>query len=149
MDFRGPMGFRKAVAEGPWTREGTHPNDTEKSVCEAWRPLFFGDHIIFRTKLQHFLRLFWTSQNRKSVIFELAPGPLLVPGGTGCMQLQSCYKNYFLDIKSVACLIITKRSVSELGSSRRAAWLRENASLTDTSFLNVFYSPYGHSHGFV
>ena len=42
----------------------------------------FGDHIIFRTKLLHFLRLVWTSQNRKSVTFELAPGPLLVPGGT-------------------------------------------------------------------
>ena len=35
--------------------------------------------MIFRTKLQHFLRLFWTSQNRNSVIFELALGPLLVP----------------------------------------------------------------------
>ena len=91
-------------AEGPWTREGAYRNDTEKSAwCEAWRPffsfleitnfwpekplkywwrpLFFWDHIIFRKKLQHFL-LFWTSQNRKSVIFELAPGPLLVPGGT-------------------------------------------------------------------
>ena len=35
---------------------------------------FFGDHIIFWTKLQHFLR--------KSVMFKLAPDPLLVPGGT-------------------------------------------------------------------
>ena len=25
--------------------------------------------------MQHFLRLFWSSQNPKSVIFELAPGP--------------------------------------------------------------------------
>ena len=25
--------------------------------------------------MRHFLRLFWSSQNRKSVIFELAPGP--------------------------------------------------------------------------
>ena len=36
---------------------------------------FFGDHIIVRTKLRHFLRLFWSLQNRKSVIFELAQGP--------------------------------------------------------------------------
>ena len=33
-----------------------------------------------RTKLRHFLRLFWGSQNRKSVIFELAPGPRSVLG---------------------------------------------------------------------
>ena len=25
--------------------------------------------------MRHFLRLFWSSQNRKPVIFELAPGP--------------------------------------------------------------------------
>ena len=42
--------------------------------------LFFGspmvgDHIIFRTKLQHFLHLFWTLQNYTSVTFELSPGP--------------------------------------------------------------------------
>ena len=35
---------------------------------------FFGDHIIIRTKLRHFFRLFWSSENRKSVIFELVPG---------------------------------------------------------------------------
>ena len=127
-----------AMARGPWTLGGpwvsgrplqrAHELErgpiqmTLRNQCVKPEDLFFfGDHIIFRTKLQHFLRLFWTSQNRKFVIFELAPGPLLVPGGTGCMQLQSCYENYFLDIKSVACLIITKRSVSELGSSRRAA----------------------------
>ena len=40
------------------------------------KDLFFsGNHIVIRTKLRHFLRLFWSSQNRKSVIFELAPGP--------------------------------------------------------------------------
>ena len=53
------------------------------------RFFFFGDHlfsnaktvrilvktIIIRAKLRHSLRLFWSSQNRKSVIFELAPGP--------------------------------------------------------------------------
>ena len=36
---------------------------------------FFGDHIIFRTKQQHFLGLIWASQDQNSVIFELAPGP--------------------------------------------------------------------------
>ena len=36
---------------------------------------FFGDYIIFRTKLRHFLCVSRSSQNRKSVIFELAPGP--------------------------------------------------------------------------
>ena len=32
-------------------------------------------------KLRHFLRPFWSSQNRKSVIFMLAPGPRSAPGG--------------------------------------------------------------------
>ena len=45
--------------------------------------LFFGGHIIIRTKLRHFLRLFWRSQNRKSVKFELAPGPRLALGAPG------------------------------------------------------------------
>ena len=106
MDFRGPMGFRKAVgfsgpSRGPMSSRGVHRDDTEKSACEAWRPFFFrdrlissektvrisvktffvfGDHIIIRTKMRHFLRLFCCSQNRKSVIFELAPGPLSALG---------------------------------------------------------------------
>ena len=118
MDFKGPMGFREAhhgplasggPVEGPWAREGAQWNDTEKSPCEAGRPFyleiisfrpekplefrwrlffFFEDHIMFRTKLQHFLRLFWTSQNRKSVIFELAPGPLSVPRATDSQHLS-------------------------------------------------------------
>ena len=44
---------------------------------------FFGDHIIIWTKLRHFLRLFWSSQNRKFVIFELAPGPRSALGALG------------------------------------------------------------------
>ena len=39
------------------------------------KTFFFGDHIIFRTKQRHFLRLFRTSRNQNSVIFELALGP--------------------------------------------------------------------------
>ena len=38
------------------------------------RPFVLGDHIIFRTKEQHFLRLFRTLQNHNSVTFEQAPG---------------------------------------------------------------------------
>ena len=30
--------------------------------------------------MRQFLRLFWSLQNRKSVIFELAPGPRLALG---------------------------------------------------------------------
>ena len=76
MDFRGPtrepMGFRRA-----------HSINTMKSACEAWRPFFFWRpsisagktvRISVKTFLKwHFLRLFWSSHNRKSVIFELAP----------------------------------------------------------------------------
>ena len=47
------------------------------------RPFFFGDHIIIWTKLRHFLRLFWCSQNRKSVIFEPAPGLRSALGAPG------------------------------------------------------------------
>ena len=109
---RGPWASGRPLAsagpeEGPWAREGAHRKDTEKSACEAWRPFFWGssnfdrkkvrisvktffffvaDHIIFWTKSQHFLFLFWTSQNRKSVIFELAPGPLLLSGGTASIS---------------------------------------------------------------
>ena len=98
--MKDPMGFRKAVgisghSREPMSSRGVHQNNTEKSACEAWRPFFFGDHqilnpekplefrwrpfffgdhIIIRTKLRHFLHLFWSSQNRKSVIFELASG---------------------------------------------------------------------------
>ena len=56
---------------------------TGKTVKISVETFFFGNNIIFWTKLQHFFRLFWTSQNRKSFIFELAPGRFLVPSGTG------------------------------------------------------------------
>ena len=91
----GPMGFRKAVGfRGPMSSRGAHRNDTEKSACGpedfffgdhpistgktvriSVKTFFFGDHITIRTKLWHFLRLFWSLQNRKSVIVELPPGP--------------------------------------------------------------------------
>ena len=51
MDFRGPMGFRKAVGfSGPMSSRGAHRNDNEKSACEAARPFFFGDHLILTEK---------------------------------------------------------------------------------------------------
>ena len=63
---------------------GDHLNTTGKTVKISVKTFFFfrRSHL-FRTKLQPFLCLFWTSQNRKSVIFELVPGPLSVPGATG------------------------------------------------------------------
>ena len=119
IDFRGPMGFRKAVgfnglSTGTMSSRGAHWNDTEKkqhvrpedlffffffeityfrpkkplefrSRLFFWRSsifdhqtvrilvktfFFFGDHIIIGTKMRHFLRLFWSSQKRKSVIFS-------------------------------------------------------------------------------
>ena len=96
MDFSGPI----VASVDPWAREEAHRNGTEKLASGAlktfffwdhlhsagkplefrWRPFFFGDHMTFRTKLQDFLRLFWTSQNQKSVKFELVPGPRLALG---------------------------------------------------------------------
>ena len=113
MDIRGPM-------RRPLAREGAHRNDSEKYV-KPLRPFFFffgdhlistgktvtisaktfsfffffGDHVIFPTKLQHFLRLFWDSQSRKSVIFELAPGPRLALGAPVLKQrLGYCIESF-------------------------------------------------------
>ena len=57
------------------------------------KTFFFGDHIIFRTKQQHFLRLFWTLQNHNSFTFELAPGPRSALGAPVQSTLfsASCY----------------------------------------------------------
>ena len=53
----------------------SHQN-LEKTVAFFLEDLFFfGDHIKIRTKLWYFSRLFWSSQNRRSVIFELTPDP--------------------------------------------------------------------------
>ena len=74
---------------GPWAEEGPieistcglktfffwdHLISTGKIVRISVKTFFFWDHLLFRTKLQQFLRLFWSSQNRKSVRYELAPG---------------------------------------------------------------------------
>ena len=68
---------------------GNHPILTGKTVRILVKTIFFFfNHIIFRTKLQHFLRICWTSQNRKSIIFERAQGPLLVPGGTVSLSVR-------------------------------------------------------------
>ena len=79
MDFRGPI-------MGPLASEGAHRNDTEKSVCEDRRPFFFGGRIII---LRHFLRLFWSLQNQKSVIFELAPGPSSALGAPDWLSMTA------------------------------------------------------------
>ena len=65
-----PVGFR-GPSRGPI--EKTRRNQ----YVEGQRPFFFFflDYIKIRTKLWHFPRLFWSSQNRRSVIFELTPGP--------------------------------------------------------------------------
>ena len=41
-----------------------------------------------RTKLSHFPRLFWNSQNRRSAIFELTPGPRSALGAPGCSLIS-------------------------------------------------------------
>ena len=46
----------------------------------------FGGHIRIRTKLWQFSRLFWSSQNRRCVIFELTPGPCLTLGAHGVLE---------------------------------------------------------------
>ena len=88
----GPVGFRKPCRgpkdfRGPieMTLRNQHVEDErrfflrshqnlEKTVAFFLEDLFFfGDHIKIRTKLWHFSRLFWSSQNRRSVIFELTP----------------------------------------------------------------------------
>ena len=61
-----------------------HQISTGNTVKISVKAFFFWDHIIIRTKLRHFLRLFWSSQNRKSVIYVLAPGPRSTLGGPGC-----------------------------------------------------------------
>ena len=68
---------------------GDYLNSTGKTIRISVKTFFLGgDHIIFRTKLQNFLRLFWTSQNRKSVIFELAQGPRSALGAPASVARQ-------------------------------------------------------------
>ena len=62
---------------------------------------------MIRTKLRHFLRLFWISQNRKSVIFVLAPGLRSALGVPGCAtsgisrEMQNANHLKFLQAKKV------------------------------------------------
>ena len=67
------------------------------------KTFFFGDHVIIRTKLRHFLRLFWSSQNRKSVIFELAPGPRSALGAPAIMThyIQFIFRKKFFELLSM------------------------------------------------
>ena len=80
----GPMDFYGAqqTAHG---LQRAYRNDTEISGCGRPKTFFFffTDHIKIRTKLWHFLRLFWSLQNRKSEIFELAPDPRSALGAPG------------------------------------------------------------------
>ena len=66
---------------------GDYLNSIRKTVKISVNTFFFGDHIIFRTKLLHFLRLFWTSQNRKSVIIELIPDHVRPPAPLSASRL--------------------------------------------------------------
>ena len=89
---------------------GDHLISTGKTVRISVKTFFFGDHIIIRTKLRHFLRLFWSSQNRKSVLFELAPGQRSALGTPGSgerryeiekakiRKKRSCHGRQFIDL---------------------------------------------------
>ena len=82
---------------------GDHLVWTEKTVRISVKTcFFFGVHII-RTKLRHYLHLFWSSQNRKSVIFELAPGlrsALGAPDKTTVME-----KLLYIDLTQYSVLL--------------------------------------------
>ena len=80
VDFRGPsrglMGFREPIEVTLRNQHVKNKNlffflmsnqNPEKTVAFFLKDLFFGDHIKIRTQLWHFIRLFWSSQNRKSV----------------------------------------------------------------------------------
>ena len=90
---------------------GDHRIPAGKNVKISVKTFFiffiFWDHLIsvgknvrisVKTFLKrHFLRLFWSSQNRKSVIFELAPGPrsaLGAPAGSP-PNLQTTHEGNF------------------------------------------------------
>ena len=51
-----------------------------KTVKILSKTFFFWRSLNFWTKQQHFLLLFWTSQNQNSITFELSPGPRLALG---------------------------------------------------------------------
>ena len=69
---------------------------------------FFWDHIKFRTKLRHFLRVFWSSQNRKSVIFEQAPGPRSALGAPDHLKSKSNFSCWLTVFSLIAFLYFPK-----------------------------------------
>ena len=109
MDFWGPMrlpmGFRKAQ-KGPikWHLEmsmwdplfGDHLIWTEETVRIPVKNFFFWDRIIIWTKLRHCFRLFWSSQNLKSVIFQLAPGLRSALGTPAGERRPNCNTRHLL-----------------------------------------------------
>ena len=142
MDFRGAMGFRKAVgfsgpSRGPMSlRGGPLKRHWEISMWSLKTLfLFFGDHLILTGKTVRilvktsFLEITWFRPEKrlefrgrpfflrshhfsdqttafspsildftklKSVIFELALGPLLVPGDTAYKTLYTVYSFLFI-----------------------------------------------------
>ena len=106
---------------------------------------FFGDPIIIRTKLQHFLRLFWSSQNRKSVIFELAPRPRSAPGAPAqkLANILLCWRRRHL--RSV-CITMTH---SFFDSHQNIHFFSDQALeklIGDTKLKNCFIHHHLHHH---
>ena len=130
--IRRPMGSRGTHHGARWLQSAqqkahglqrAHQNDAEKSVCGRpkiflfgdhikilrklwhfpWRP-FFWDHIKIWTKLWYFPRLFWSSQNRRCLIFKLTPRPCLALGAPG--HYRSPVYLYLLQICCLFCTSI-------------------------------------------
>ena len=105
MDFGGPMKLPMA-RKGPikWHLEmsmwdllfGDHLILNEKTVRIPLTNFFFWDRIIIWTKLRHCFRLFWSSQNLNSVIFQLAPGLRSALGATAGERRPSCNTRHLL-----------------------------------------------------
>ena len=85
------LGGGRAPWAPPWLRLCGRPKifffflRSIKILRKLWRFSlktfsFFWDHIKIRKKLRHFPRLFWSSQNRRCLIFELTPGTHLALG---------------------------------------------------------------------
>ena len=86
---------------------------------------FFGEHLLstgktVRISVKTFFVFFWRSHHfldqtdRKSVIFELAPGPLLVPGGTVAIEQKPNFSiinysfNFYCSLKAKSILEVSK-----------------------------------------
>ena len=123
MDFRGPIrplasGARQGPIETTLRNQHVRPEElfffkdhlisTGKTVRISEKTFFFRDHIIIRTKMRHFLHLFWSSQNRKSVIFELAPGPRSAHGAPDAIA-GPLYRNC-LTVTSYMNILLTTHS---------------------------------------